>query len=656
MGNGQGHSVARQHWDLDFLFQCCLFFFTLSEFVQFYTLVHVCFTRERNQRFINFHRLVMAEDLDARVSLLQERLRSMRGESIPSLYKGSQTPKTPNEAVDDLSIASPAVIPPPAQAPQQLYDDSLRSPKRPQQSSPWSEVGRQTLRAEDEEMNKMINRQRSVATSLENRLADVQLRLQSTNSAVNQYDSELNRTKRQRDVFAADGHRALDDAERRLLSVERADAQLQGNVADLTAQKLALTRQLEETRLAIRKAEVRLSEIVNEQSQLEGKLREQLASLREHNRRGDEENSQFNALKRRLESRIQEVSEENKQQTDRLRKLEAQYSAQQNQWRENEVSLQKNFDEAQSLVHETQLRLQTLELELEEREREIGQQKQLRERRQEELLSIRAAEKERDIERHREETRQREEQIRKEREESILLLRAQLEELHSQIERKRRARDAQKEATDEMKKQLSQLHVALEEKRILAKECEALESQVAELKSALKEQRDEELSLEGQVTEAQEKLTSLQNQSRKLQQRLDEERRLKQMIADTARELTDAELHHAEEMNMLEKQENALLTKQREFQLQLQSVEHNIERDNKDHAIELDALSRRITSIRQDVLEKEAQLNNLIGENAMKQNTIAQYEEEKRRLEREQMARKASAAQAARAALSELAV
>lgn len=526
------------------------------------------------------------------------------------------------------------------------------SPQR--EASPWNAVASATLRSDRNEYQQLVERQRYQSNVMESRLVDTQQRLQEHHSEILHVDSLLSRQTRQRDITAADTMRTLEDADRRLSDVERREAQGLVAVGELQAQHTTLTRQVDETRLAIRRAEVRGAELQRELQSIEAKVAETEAALVEQQRRMDDENSQAERIRRRLEARVADVTAEAAANHERQRKLDATLTAQQKSWLEEEESIEATAAATESMLQETKLRVQALELELAEREREASQARKLREQRQEQLLEERTREREADAERHRHEITHFKDRALRERDETLAVLRAQLEEQQLQLRRKQGDRDRQRSTVSELKDQIVQLNTTLEEKRLTAQECGNLDAELRTLEHQLQTVKDNIEELQANNVRKEDEIHRLRGSAQKLQSRLDDERRLKQLLADAARELTECEETRSQRLDALERDEHAAIQKLNDHKQTLLQVKDETERIIQASTVELDTLSRRIAHVRQSVIEKESKLSHLMNDNALKQATIGQLEEEKRKLEREQLARKASAAQAARAALVEL--
>lgn len=587
-------------------------------------------------------------DLEARIAELDERLRQARADSSHST--SSSLPQHRNEA---HLFASPLPTQPTPAAhwspakPTTYVDPSPRSP--------WRDVGTKTLKSGDDEIAKLLQHHRTRAHILDTRVEETHEKLRGTNHAIAQNDKALIQTTRKREIADAETARVLDDAERRLIVLEGDNKDLRRRNGDVGLERELLLKQLDEVRNSTRRAEARLVELKGEESSLQMRLQESLTSVQEHNKRNQSQVAAFSSTKQKLERRIAELTEDNKSQSERLRKIEAQAATEAADWYNQQKKFEKDIAAAEAQLRDAALRLEVAEQDLRERESEAEIQRKQRDRLQSDLLDRRAAERQVEMARILAEAEEREITVRQEREDALQFLKQQLDDICLQVERKRQLRDAHHENVQTMKRQITSLEFSIREKNKVSAECEEVEASVRSLEVQLEDRRNEIGQLQLRMAATNDDLHHYRRQSKVLKERLEEETRLKQQIAEVTRELTEAELVHSEELASLERQEKDALSEQNSLQKELDANSAEVDRVHHDSTIELEALSRKISHVRQQALDKEAELSMLQGENAMKQATIAQLEEERHKLEREQLQRKQSAAQAARAALSELA-
>lgn len=586
-------------------------------------------------------------DLETRIAELDERLRQARADSSRSTV--SSAPQRDYAAHD--TFTSPL----PMQPQVSPWSPSKKVHVDPKSRSPWRDVGEKTLKGGDDEVAKLLQHHRTRAHILDSRVEDTYGRLRSTNNAIASNDRELTQATRKREIADSDSTRVLDDAERRLMTIESDNKDLRRRTSDLGLERDLLMKQLEEVRNATRRADARLLELKGEENALHMRLKESLTAVQEHNKRNRDQAASFGSTKQRLEQRIAELMEDNKAYSERLRKIEAQSASEASEWATQQKKFEKDLLTAESQLHDAELRLETAEQELRDREAESEFQRRQREHVQAELLERRVAERQMEINRVSAEADERENIARREREDALAFLKQQLDDVCLQVERKRQLRDAHRENVQTMKRQATALEFSIREKNKVTDECCSIEEEVQSLEKELDGRRSEIDELQMRITAAADDLHHHRRQCKVLKDRLEEEAKLKQQIAEVTRELAEAELVHTEEIAALERQERDALDEQTALQSELDANTAEVERIHHDATVELDALSRKIARVRQQALDKEAELSMLQGENALKQTSIAQLEDERHKLEREQLQRKQSAAQAARAALSELA-
>jgi hypothetical protein len=169
---------------------------------------------------------------------------------------------------------------------------------------------------------------------------------------------------------------------------------------------------------------------------------------------------------------------------------------------------------------------------------------------------------------------------------------------------------------------------------------DALQAERRELGDALRQREDE--------------IQQLNAMAARLSEKLDEEKRLRAHVHDLAVEVNEAQAGHQAEVAASAQQRRDADRTQQGVADELALVQGEVTRVKEGGAAELHALARQVADRRREVQEKEAALTAATADNAAKQSMIAQFEEEKRQLEREQLARKAAAAHAAKAALNEL--
>ena len=607
-------------------------------------------------------------DLEARIAELDDRLRQARADNDALKRRMSPSPQAPAR---DGSVSRVFESPPVLQnrltsarrvdphVPHSPSNGMVLSPvpqvpRAPVIQSPWSDVARDAAKTSDEETSRIYQQQRIATSALENRISDKHSYLSQTHAAAHQTESDISAQRRQKEVFVADSQRALDDAERRLIHSERLQQELAQQIQTANEKRLAVSRQVEEIRGAVSRAELRHVELSKDEADLRSKLHEVSVSSREKHVGSHAEEQFSNTLKLRLEQRVAELEEENTAASERLRRLEQQFSAQQSQWSQNEDALQREAEAANKLLHDVQTRLALLEEELRHQEEEADRIRRARQDRTEQLAAQRAHECEREIDRVRREGFAREEQLRREQEEALNILRNELEETMAQVEKKRRGRDEQQQVVDDLRVQLAQLQADAEKRSARASECETLESEVAAMQEQLAATLREVEQTKTDIVSREEEVARLKSVARTLTTKVAEERRLREVVAELAMEVHETQTLHESELASLERQEADQAALVDEAKRALVRANEEIDRISGDASIELGMLSRNIAALRQNVSDKENALNALIAENASKQATIAQFEEEKRRLERDQIARKAAAAQATKAALAEL--
>jgi chromosome segregation ATPase len=585
-------------------------------------------------------------DLEARIAELDERLRQARADSS---HSGSVSLPSHRENV----FASPL--------PTQPVPAAHWSPAKPTAyvdpapNSPWRDVGTRTLKGGDDEIAKLLQHHRTRAHIMDTRVEDTHEKLRGTNNAIVLNDKALIQTTRKREIADAETTRVLEDAERRLITLEGDTKDLRRRTGDVGLERELLLKQLDEVRNATRRADARLVELKGEESTLQMRLQEGLTAVQEHSKRNQAQITSFSSTKQKLERRIAELTEDNKAQSERLRKIEAQANTEASDWHNQQKKFEKDIAAAEAQLRDAALRLEVAEQDLRERESEAEIQRKHRDRLQSDLLDRRASERQVEMTRILAEAEEREVAVRQEREDALAFLKQQLDDICLQVERKRQLRDAHHDNVQTMKRQITSLEFSIREKNKVSDECAEVEESVHSLERQLEDRRNEIGQLQLRMAAAGDELHHYRRQSKVLKERLEEETRLKQQIAEVTRELTEAELVHSEELASLERQEKEALSEQSAMQKELDANSAEVDRAHRDATIELEALSRKISHVRQQALDKEAELSMLQGENAMKQATIAQLEEERHKLEREQLQRKQSAAQAARAALSELA-
>jgi DNA repair exonuclease SbcCD ATPase subunit len=198
------------------------------------------------------------------------------------------------------------------------------------------------------------------------------------------------------------------------------------------------------------------------------------------------------------------------------------------------------------------------------------------------------------------------------------------------------------------------LNGELDQKAVLLERCQAAEERVSGLERLHDEQCEELKNLNVQVHDKENEIADLQSVAQRLSVKSEDERRLRAHVAELAREVSDTQSSIEAEKSLSEQREREREAEIEQLQLELQAIQNETTRIRESGNLELDTLSRRCQQMRADIADKEALLNNAVNENAAKQSAIAQFEEEKRRIDREQLARKAAAAHAAKAALSEL--
>ena len=497
-------------------------------------------------------------------------------------------------------------------------------------------------------------RHSSMANAMQGQIHGLQDELSVTNQKLMQKELELSGAHRSKDVAVAESTRAVETAEHRVAELEKARSINNSTINDLQSQRHSLQRQLEETKLGIASAEARSSELEKEQMALEGRIKEITAALRERERAISDENDQSAMLRRRLESRLAALEEEHQQAAERLRRLEAQQISQEQKWRAEEQALQKQNDDSAALLTEMKARQQILEEEIEDREADAVRQREARERKAEDLVTQRLAERERDLESSKREIAAQEIELEKEREEALHELRQQLEGIRRQTDSKRRAREAQEELSKELEAKLSSLKGELEQKSLLLERCQAAEERVSGFERRHEDQRQECARLAEQLRIKDTEIADLQAVAHRLNVKAEEERRLRAHVAELAHEVTDTQATMESERALDEQRDRERQHEIERLNLELTSVRNELAKVKDNASLELDTLGRRCAALRADISDKEALLSNAVNEHAAKQAAIAEFEEEKRRIERDQLARKAAAAQAAKAALTEL--
>jgi chromosome segregation ATPase len=110
----------------------------------------------------------------------------------------------------------------------------------------------------------------------------------------------------------------------------------------------------------------------------------------------------------------------------------------------------------------------------------------------------------------------------------------------------------------------------------------------------------------------------------------------------------------AEENRQNGEKEEAMSEEHTRLLQEAAELDGELQRIRATNATRLDALSRKLHSSRGNMLDRERTLDDLVAKNTQLQSTIIEYEEAKRRMEREALQKKESAARAAKTALKDL--
>jgi chromosome segregation ATPase len=188
----------------------------------------------------------------------------------------------------------------------------------------------------------------------------------------------------------------------------------------------------------------------------------------------------------------------------------------------------------------------------------------------------------------------------------------------------------------------------------LTEECAQLEETVRERLARRDELQQRARELNQQLMNKDEQLAELDRAARRLASKLEEEKRLRSHVNEIAAEVNDAQLRYESERATQEQSIADLEKKRDRVREHLLHAEQDVQRIRESGAADIDAMNRKVSALRTEIAEKESALQSVTRENAQKQAAIADFEEERRRMEREALARKAAAAHAAKAALTEL--
>lgn len=485
-------------------------------------------------------------------------------------------------------------------------------------------------------------------------LRELQTRLSSTNRAILEREKEIAEQARRKTIVAAETAKAVDDADLRVRDAQERVSRNTHHLSDLQSKRAALARQLDEVSATTQRTEHRLHELDRTKAALDAKVGEANVALREREAAVHEETDAFRLVRQRLERRYADLEEENHAASERLRRIEAQFATQQQQWREEEDTLQRECDEAATLLDEMTSRLQTLKSELADRQRDSEEQRAVRERRAAELQKQQEDERKKDSEVHKAGLENRERALIREREEVLSGLRQQIEMLNQQLDRKKTNRDTQDATNAELERAMSDLNGKLEQKQQLQERVRQAEERLLTANSERDHRREDLTKLKEMVSQRDAQIQALDKTAQRMAHLLEEEKRVRGLVSDLAKQLNDVSLSHDVERANAERELKRLRDDKRAADEQVASVSGEIERTRAAGNADVELIRRKNEQLRADIQNKEQALRKALQDNASKQSQLQHYEDERRRTEREAVTRRAAASGAAKAAYSEL--
>ena len=517
-------------------------------------------------------------------------------------------------------------------------------------SSPWREAAFRTQIEANAEL------QKTATATRERRLDAIVSDVEQTNRNVAEADAQLQWYAARRDATAAETHRYLRETNDRVAALERAEATAAAETAELRRAADETLRQLSEVRANAARAGDRARALAAEGAALKASVKgaaeaEGAAAAAE----ADWHEHHSAHIIAPLRRRVAVLSDEVRSAKERLTAREGTLAASRAAGSSELKALAAEAAAARALLADMAASREAVASDLASQRAQSAAAAERRQQSAAEAHSQRAYAAAEELRRAKADNAATAAKAKANADGVVSQLNEEVEGLRDQIAKASAAREAVVAENIKLTETLASLEAAAAAKEAALPLCEQQEADVAALLSAREANAAHLASLQRDALACGDDVRALEVQSARLAEALDEESRLKVLLASLSQEAASATALRMEDSDAREAASKALEAAHTEALASVAIAENECHRIKTANAATLDSLTRKLHAAREGLVAKEARLDELLAKNTQLQNTIIQYEEEKRRMERDAMSRKEAASRAAKAALLDLA-
>ena len=457
-----------------------------------------------------------------------------------------------------------------------------------------------------------------------------------------------------KDTATADTHRYLQEASDKLEKIEDDEAKVKVATEEVNRSIQSLQQDLQSSRDAMMRAEKRSHELRVERQELQTQLKGVEAEMAERSNLDADFVRHSKEARLQLQARVSALSEEVDAAHQRLAAREAALSSTRVTSEQEIASLQDEL-----------AKYRDLQLQMEERNRSLSQQlratkeelaRAVDERRQKAALGERRRVEalEREVSRAKADTAHAARKTQEESAAALALLQEELVDYKTRLAASRRDNESLHEDIHAQDVLIEQMEGAVLSAEGVEAEFDANEAKVAALIHKRESIVSQTEMVNRDIAKNQDQVMLLEAEVNRLQDLNDEEGKLKRYIASISSEIAASSEMQAEENRQNAEKEAAMGEEHSRLLQEAAGLDSELQRVRATNATRLDALSRRLHSARSNMLDRERILDDLVAKNTQLQSTIIEYEESRRRMEREAMQKKEAATRAAKAALEDL--
>ena len=457
-----------------------------------------------------------------------------------------------------------------------------------------------------------------------------------------------------KDTATADTHKYLQDASDKLERLEEEDAKVRVATEEINRTILNMQQDLQEARDSMARAEKRSHELCIERQELQTSLKGIEAEIEERQQVDADFKRHSNEGIAQLQGRLTALTEEVEASHMRLAAREAALASSRTAAQQEVTSLQEELAKYKHLQKEMEDRNRNLTQQLKTTKEEFTRAAEDRRQKTSQNDKRRADAQRREVERANADCATSSRKFQEESNNALTLLQEELKDYRARLVATRSDNESLMEEVRQQDILIAQLEAANAGKQDAEVNCKANEAMVVELVGKRESVIASMEGLNRDIARGQDQIMLLEAEASRLTDLTEEEGKLKRYVASISSEIAASTEMQSEENRQNAEKEEAMSEEHTRLLQEAAELDGELQRIRATNATRLDALSRKLHSSRGNMLDRERTLDDLVAKNTQLQSTIIEYEEAKRRMEREALQKKESAARAAKNALKDL--